>query len=454
MINILLNYKKKIVLSSNPFIKTVFSHAPKYFISSFISALIGLMMTKFYTHVFDPKEFGILSLYATFVSYFGNFIAFSIDSASQRCYFDYNNKKERPEFLGTMIIAMTLSAFFWCIVFVMLRRPIVNYLGGTEALYFFSIFLVVTSMYLNFTNRISYNEQLSNLVFQQGMLQTFINHFTSFIFIYFYKIGILARQYGQNLATAINLFFYTKELRKRDLLKIKYKFRFDMLKRVLHFSMPAFFTTVITTSFSYLDRIFLNAYHGAAQVGIYSLGYSLGQSISMVFEAVSMAIFPTIMNELKKNPEVNIKKLKKFDMAFCGILILIGFITFIFKDLIIVIVSNEKYKGSGNVIPFVMFSFIMGGMYKTPSSILSFYNIVWFYPIISALSFAINALFNFLLIPKYSELGAAYATFLGTFFYSIFIQLFASKYLYSKKYICLVYSTIFIFITLMFLLFI
>jgi len=45
------------------FIKTVIRHSTKYFSASIISVGAGLLMMKYYTSVFSPAEFGILSLY-------------------------------------------------------------------------------------------------------------------------------------------------------------------------------------------------------------------------------------------------------------------------------------------------------------------------------------------------------------------------------------------------------
>ena len=59
---------------------------------------------------------------------------------------------------------------------------------------------------------------------------------------------------------------------------------------------------------------------------------------------------------------------------------------------------------------------------------------VWFYPILAFFSFGINAGLNYLLIPEYKEVGAAFASFIGLFLYSLILQLMAMKYHQSKKY--------------------
>jgi len=269
-----------------------------------------------------------------------------------------------------------------------------------------------------------------------------------------FNLGILGRQMGQVIAFFLNLVFYRKGLRKSGYLEVVPAFRVDMLRRVLHFAVPAFSTTVIAASLSYLDRIFLNYYHGAAEVGIFSLGYSIAQSIGLLADAVSMALLPSLMVELAKEYQANIRKLKHFDILFCSSLALIGVLIFLSRDLIIHLLSNKNYLHSAEVLPFIVFAFVMGGFYKTVSTVLSFHSIVWFYPLLSIVAFASSAVLNYSLIPTYHEVGAAYSNFVGLFLYSLIIHVIGSRYFYRLSRILIVYAVIFLLVTYMFAVFV
>lgn len=453
MQKIILYFSNKLNKIDNPFLITIFRHSPKYFSASFISALVGMLMTKYYTFVFSPIEFGILSLYLMLFNYLQNFIALSVDSSYQRVYFDYKGK-ERAQLLGTVLIFMTVSAFSVSVIAFFAKNIVVRNFGGTSLMYYSTIILTIIFMYFNFLNRISYNEQSSNLIFQQGLLQTFLNHFGSFILIVYARLGILGRQLGQLIAYTINVIFYAKNLKRAGLLESELIFRTDMFRRLWFFAFPAFSTTVLAASFSYLDRIFLNYYHGAKEVGIYSLGFTIGQGISIIVEAVSMAIFPSLMVQLEQDYKNNIKKLKHFDILFCCILVLIGIVVFFLRDVIIQILSNRNYENSAQVLPFIVFGFVIGGFYKTVSSVLSFHSVVWFYPVLSIVSFASAAAVNYFLIPNYGEVGAAYAYFVGIFIYSLILHIIGSRYFYRLYKVILVYSVFFVIITSLFLQFI
>ena len=79
-----------------------------------------------------------------------------------------------------------------------------------------------------------------------------------------------------------------------------------------------------------------------------------------------------------------------------------------------------------------MAGFMMGGFYKIPSLMLNFHKIVWFYTFLAFFSFGSNALLNWLLIPLYGVVGAAFSSFIGLYLYSITLQVFSFKYMDNK----------------------
>ena len=66
--------------------------------------------------------------------------------------------------------------------------------------------------------------------------------------------------------------------------------------------------------------------------------------------------------------------------------------------------------------------------------ILSFHKLTKFYPILSFISFGTNALLNYVFIPKYGIIGAAWATVISSILYSLYINYRTWKYIDDKKY--------------------
>lgn len=439
--------KDRIRATENPFIISSLKHSPKYLGASLFSGFVALVMTKYYTAVFAPAAYGVMALYIALFQYMQNFIAFSVDAAAQRVYFDYEGA-ERPVFLGTALTFMTGSAVFWVLVAAALAPLVIRFAGGNGWLFAVTIALTIVYMYTNFLVRIAYNEHRSGLVARQGVLQTVLNHSTSVFFIAVTQLGVLGYQLGSAVSYAITGLLYRFNLHRAGLLEVRPAFRKDIMRRLFHFSVPAFFTAVVACSLTYVDRVFLQYFHGSAEVGIYSVGYTLGQGMALAIEAVSLAVFPSLMRELESDYEVNIGKLRHFDLWFCaGVLTLAGAI-FLARYPIIALFSNARYALAAEVLPFVVMTFVLGGFYKTVSGVLSYHSIVRFYPALTVFSFTVTALLDYLLVPRFHEIGAAYATFVGVFVYSLVIQLIGSRYFHRRSYVLMSYGAILVLVSL------
>lgn len=217
----------------------------------------------------------------------------------------------------------------------------------------------------------------------------------------------------------VNIFFLAKEFYKKNLFRLRVDFNKQMLKETVYLSFPGFMATLQIMLFTYLDRIFLKIFYNNKTVGVYSLGFILGKGLSMLYESVSMALFPKVMQDLKEDYEKNIIRLEKFAYQYYIGLIFITFILAVNSKRLVLLFSTEKYMEASKVLPFIIMGFMMGGFYKIPSLVLSYHKIVWFYPLLALFSFGINGFLNYLLIPKYKMIGAAFATLVGLYLYSI-----------------------------------
>ncbi len=413
--------------------KTIISHAPKYFSATAISSLVMILMTKYYTYVFSPAEYGVLALYLIMFNYIKTFVSLNLNSSSTRFYFDYRETK-RDEYLSTIFWFITIIAIIVSILGIFLKDMISNWIApNSESIYLITLFTGIGAVYVTFLMRILYNEQKSTSVLKHTLFQTFVNHFSSFVFISFFNLGILGRMLGQGVGYGLNIFTLLREFFSKNIFKIRPVFNKIMAKETFLLSLPGIIASIQNVVFIYLDRVFIKYYIGNSSVGIYTLGYMLGQGLSLVYEAISQAILPKVYNDMNENYKRARFELEKFSYGYYMGLILITVIISILSPFIVEVLSNSNYMKASEVMPFVMAGFMMGGFYKIPSLILGYHKVVWFYPLLSLFSFGVNALLNWYLVPRFGIIGAGFASFVGLFLYSTILQLISLKYM-SKKY--------------------
>lgn len=420
------------MIKNNNYITSLKGSFGKYFSATIFSAIVGMLMNKYYTYAFTVEEYGVLSLYLTFITYLQSIITFSMDSSWGRLYFDYKDKKKN--FFSTVINFSLVSISFWMIVLAFAQEYIQNILGGTTAIYWCSIIAVSILAFVKICNLLSTLENEATLVRSQTMLQSILNNLVAVIFILL-NFGIISRIIGNVWGSLCNLFFYIKHLRKKDYLQYGFSFDKSIFSKLQPFFLSTFFNTTVIATLSYMDRVLLNTYHGAAQVGIYSIGVLIGQGISMVSEACSMALFPAIINNLSDNYTEGILQLKKMDNIFWVIYMLLFIAVFFSKELLVLIFSNDNYLTASGIIPLVVLGYISGALYKNVMGVLSYHKIVWKVSLLGIVAYAIGAYINFLLIPDYAEKGAALALLLSSLTYSFFLHYMSRKYYFGIVYI-------------------
>jgi len=413
--------------------QTIKKHASKYLAGSIIGSVTSLFMTKYYTAVFSPAQFGILALYLVMFQYILTFVSLDMQSSATRYYFDYR-KTRRDEYLSTIFWFITGMAIVVLILGLVFMQFISNWIApNSKDIYLITLFSGIAVVYVSFLTRILYNEHKSTSILKHTVFQTFVNHFGSFVFISFFNLGIFGRLCGQGLGFFLNTLTLLREFYKNNLFKLKLYFDKQMAKETFVLAMPTMMASLQGLVFIYLDRIFLKHYIGDSAVGIYTLGYILGQGLYMVYEAISQSILPKVFNDMKNNYDKAKDELESFSYKYYFGLVIIVAIIASLSPLIVSVFLNENYTQSATVMPFILASFMMGGFYKIPSLILGFHKIVWFYPFLSFFAFGINALLNWWLIPIYGVVGAAFASFVGLFLYSLIMQIMARKYM-SRKY--------------------
>ena len=406
-------------------------------------------MTKYYTAVFSPAQFGILALYLVLFKYITTLVSLNMDSSATRFYFDYRITK-RDEYLSTVFWFITLIAVVVLLIGLLLMDPISNWIAlNTQKEYIVTLIMGISAVYVSFFIRILYNEHRSTSVLKHTVFQTFINHFSSFLFISYFHLGILGRVGGQGLGYFLNIFTLLKEFSKENLFRLKMTFNTAMASETFMLALPSMIASLQTVVFIYLDRIFIKHYIGDSAVGVYTLGYMLGQGLSMVYEAVSQAMLPKVYNDMNEDYEKARKELEHFSYRYYVGLMVITAVISLLSPVIVSLFSNERYSEASAVMPFIMAGFMMGGFYKIPSLVLGYHKVVWFYPFLAFFSFGSNALLNWYLIPLYGIVGASFASFIGLFFYSSILQLMAKKYM-NKRYNSIIFiSYIMIFILLL-----
>ncbi|PFW57232.1 polysaccharide biosynthesis protein [Bacillus cereus] len=405
-----------------------------YAFGSGIVLLLGFISSPLSTRLFSPEEFGKFSMFLLYANIINIIIMMGLDQSFIRYFYQEKGNQTKLLYRSLKIpfiasIVMTIISFF-------LFKQISTALFGTN-----NIQLLVLFTINNFSMLISRFALLVIRMQQKGKLYSIvqIGQKLSYILIILLlfvplKNSFLTLVYAfvfSNIILAIIAIVFERELWVVNKQKIKNEKLHTNTKELLRFGIPLVFTLLITWLFQSADRLFIQHYHGHAELGLYTAAFSIIALLNAVQSAFTTFWVPVAYEHYEKNSD-NKEFFKKITnvIAFCMFLICIGII--FFKDIIIFILG-EEFREASKIMPFLVFMPLMYTISETTVLGINFKKKSYYHVIIAFLSAGLNVVGNFLLVPKLGAEGAAISTGLAyIFFFSI--RTFISGKLYKVNF--------------------
>jgi len=220
---------------------------------------------------------------------------------------------------------------------------------------------------------------------------------------------------GANLGTFIGLVCMLSVDIKTMLRTSLRNFDKEIFKEILRFGMPLVASSALSFVITSSDRYIIELFHGDAQVGIYSAGYTMvDRIITMLFMAVATPSFPLVVQQLEQDgPRAARRQMYRNGLAMlilvlpaCAGLLLTN------EHLVSLLIGEDFREGAVNLIPWIVLSSVLNGLsahYFAHTFHLAkrSKSLFWIQIPVALL----NLMLNFLLIPKFGFMGAAYATF-------------------------------------------
>ncbi|MCZ2845009.1 MAG: polysaccharide biosynthesis C-terminal domain-containing protein [Candidatus Bathyarchaeota archaeon] len=210
---------------------------------------------------------------------------------------------------------------------------------------------------------------------------------------------------------------------------IKINFNYLIFKKTMAYCLPLIPMVASAWVVNMSDRLFIEHYFTTYDVGIYSLGYKMGEVVQFLAVSLLMAYNPYFYKLANTQDQTFAKKqLHKLNNLSIVFLLFISFIVAIFSKDVLLLFFNENYFEAYKIIPLIILGYFFIQLVSLQS--LSFHQAKKTLPImvINVGAAVINILLNFLLIKKYGFYGAAVSTVITQGLLFIIIYYFSKRY--------------------------
>ncbi|WP_299051367.1 flippase [uncultured Polaribacter sp.] len=423
--------------------KELVLHSKNYLSAEFLSLLIGFLALPFYTRILSPADFGVMSVFVSFVTMFSVILGLGIRGAIVRYY--YEDKGDFYDFFNTNITLSIIVGFTLIVFFFFFKEQIQSFFEiPIELLYygivisFFTVFIQLYQAYLQASKQ-------SKILSFQKILQVSIGvGFSLVIMCFLTSEKYYGRSYAMLLAVVVLssiIFYNTKNF-----------FKFSLNKKhitySLAFGLPILLHLISQNILSTFDQVMINNLLGEKETGLYSIAYRIGMIQNSIAAATLAAWTPIFYKKLNLNKFEDLKKLTK-KYIFIITFLAIGLILFSKETLYVF--ADRRYYEALSVIPIVIIGYFFFFLYSIYVSYSFYEKKTIFISITTIFVGVINITLNFWLIPFYGYIGAAWSTLCS--YLLLFLLHYGNCFLKYKKYNFLKFNVFFIPLSIIFIVF-
>lgn len=389
--------------------------------------IIGLILLPIFTNNLSLDEYGALGILEVSIQILISTFGLGLWYAFERWYWDKDYaKKQKSIFFTILSFSLFIAVFLFFIIFISSSKLSKLLFDSTEFAYVLCLMSFITGLEIIAQTpgtllRLLEKPFYFTLSFIVKLVLTL--GFTIY-FLVFQGKKIDGIYEAQMIGSIVYLVILLKPIIKHSKIKLELRILLDMIK----YRLPLIFSSIFIIVLSFTDRYALKFLSGLSDVGIYSLGYKLANSIKVIIvSSVWYALTPLIY---KMMDEPNNKRFYSKVMTYFtfGVMIFVLGLSLFGKEIVYLFARKPDYWDAFKIIPLISYS-ILFGMLKDVSliglNIVKKTKIMAFLIIIVAV---LNLILNLILIPIFQYFGAALATLISQIVFFIAVLLYSQKY--------------------------
>ncbi len=406
----------------NP-IKKLFGQTAVYGFGTVVPRLLNyLLLTPFFTRVFEAGEYGIVTeLYAYVV-----FLMIILTYGMETGFFRFAQlKKDVDRVFGTSLLSLIFSSGGFMLLVWAFSGDIAGMIGYSskpEYIRWIGFIVGIDAVAAIPFARLRWEDKALRFAMIK-IAGVVLNVILNFSFLYFIP------RYGGSLPAWINKIYspelgvgyvfisnlaasiFTLLLLSGTMLKMKIRFSGRLWISMLKYSLPLLVSGLAGTVNETLDRILIkhlipDKAHALEQLGIYGANYKIAVLMTLFIQMFRFAGEPFYFSQADKDDarELFASVMKYFVILTLGLFLLVNLYIEIFKYFI-----GSGYREGLFIVPIVLFANLLLGIFFNLSIWYKLNNLTKYGAIITLSGACITFLVNWFLIPVYGYIASAWA---------------------------------------------
>lgn len=377
-----------------------------YGLGDVLTNIVSFLLLPLYTRYLSPDEYGVISLLLTIEVVAKIIFRWGVDGAFMRFFYDCESDADRQRLAST--IFWFLTAVNGVILAVLLAAApfVASHLFGVPGYTLPLVLQVINTFVVGFYFLPFHVLRMQGRSRQFAALTTARTAATlvvRLVLIVGAGLGVLGFVLADIVVTS--LFSIVLAHWFRPLLRLQ--FSRALLKEALRFGLPRLPHGVAQQLMAVGDRYILRLFGTLGDVGLYSIGASLGLALKLFLTAFEYAWAP-FYYETMKQPDAA-QTFRLVTTYGIGVLVLLEAGLAAVATDVVRLMTTEQFHAAAAVIPWIGLGVVFQGVYLLTSIGLNITKSTKYYPVATAIAASTSVAANLVLVPTYGARGAAWA---------------------------------------------
>ena len=392
-----------------------------YTISNFFVKGIMFITMPIFTRLMSSSDIGMFSNITSWFTILAIITTFEIYSSVSIARFDY--KKELDSYISSSLFLGTLITLVFYIIVLIFHNFfeklfLIDFL--TLNLIFIYLLVYPSIQMYQIHCRIKY-EYLPVIV--TSLLNVILSTGISVVFVLLMKNKLQGRIIGYFVPLIVVSFvIYILLMIKGKSISKKY------WKYALKISFPLIWHLLASYILSSSDRIMITRLVSTDANALYSVSYTISMVVSILWNSMNNAWSPWAYERMD---EKDYSSLKKNSKPYTIFFLVVVYLFMLITPELLLIMGGKYYLQAKYVMPPVMVGYIFQFVYSLYVNIEFYHKKQKNIAIGTIIAACINIVLNFIFIPIFGYIAAAYTTLIG------YICLFAIHFIFVKKIGCI-----------------
>lgn len=410
--------------------RNLLGHTLIYGLGNYGIKIFGFLLIPLYTRFLAPADYGVMALVSMYTQVM--FIIMNLGQSTSlfRFYYEHDTQEGRDRVVAASLWIVILFALPLAAVPFLFNQPLAHLILGDSALWFLMCIgtaTVLCKVLLRMPFAIMRAADESKRYAAWSLARNALGMVLAVALVAGLHLGATGVVLSQLLAELTFCLLLTGMTFR----SLRAGFHWRDIKDQLLFGLP--FVPVGAASFTLdlTNRWFLKHYYSTSDVGIFSLGYRFAEILTFVVTAFQLS-WPQFLFRNRKEPDAP-QLYAQMTAYYLSLMLFLWLGLAVFAPELLRIMATPQFYPAATLIPVISFALVFDGMgfMFNIGALFSKKTILRTVSVTTAA--AVNVGLNFVLIPRYGMMGAAWATFIG-FLVQMSTTLFLSLKVYHVPY--------------------